>query len=62
MKFTIVKKIEGDIRGFKADLKSALRLEDKQIRINHVTGHLEISVRMDGALRGSDECNANHGE
>jgi large subunit ribosomal protein L49 len=45
MKFTILKKIEGDIRALKSELKSELALEDKQIKINHVTGHLEISVR-----------------
>lgn len=44
MKFTILKKIEGDIRALKSELKTELALEDKQIKINHVTGHLEISV------------------
>lgn len=43
MKFTLVKKIEGDVRGLKSQLKADLGLEDKKIRINHVTGHIEIS-------------------
>lgn len=46
MKFTLVKKIEGDVRGLKSQLKADLGLEDKKIRINHVTGHIEISVRF----------------
>jgi large subunit ribosomal protein L49 len=46
MKFTLVKKIEGDIRGLKSQLKADLGLDDKKIKINHVTGHIEISVRL----------------
>lgn len=44
MKFTLVKKIEGDVRGLKSRLRADLGLDDKKIKINHVTGHIEISV------------------
>jgi large subunit ribosomal protein L49 len=43
-KLTILKKIEGDARALKSELKAALKLEDGHIKINHVTGHIEISV------------------
>jgi large subunit ribosomal protein L49 len=43
-KLTVLKKIEGDVRALKEDLKTELKLEDGQIKINHVTGHIEIVV------------------
>ncbi|OIW26597.1 hypothetical protein CONLIGDRAFT_716855 [Coniochaeta ligniaria NRRL 30616] len=41
-KLTVLKKIEGDARALKEALKAELKLEDGQIKINHVTGHIEI--------------------
>ncbi|KAB5536328.1 mitochondrial large subunit ribosomal protein-domain-containing protein [Coniochaeta sp. 2T2.1] len=41
-KLTILKKIQGDARVLKEDLRTELGLEEGQIRINHVTGHIEI--------------------
>lgn len=43
-KLTILKKIEGDARVLKEALRGELKLEDGQIKINHVTGHIEIVV------------------
>ncbi|KAJ9158009.1 hypothetical protein NKR19_g3749 [Coniochaeta hoffmannii] len=42
-KLTVLKKIEGDARALKEALRAELKLEDGQIRINHVTGHIEIA-------------------
>lgn len=43
-KLTVLKKIEGDVRALKDALKTELKLEDGHIKINHVTGHIEIAV------------------
>jgi len=43
-KLTILKKIDGDVRRLKEDLKAELKIEDGRIRINHVTRHIEIDV------------------
>ncbi len=45
-KLTVLKKIEGDARRLKEDLRAELRLEDGQIKINHVTRHIEIAVSI----------------
>lgn len=42
LKSTVLKKIEGDVGQLKADMIAVLGLEDKQIKINHVTRHIEI--------------------
>ncbi|KAB5542591.1 putative mitochondrial large ribosomal subunit L49 [Coniochaeta sp. 2T2.1] len=41
-KLTVLKKVQGDARVLKEDLRTELGLEEGQIRINHVTGHIEI--------------------
>lgn len=45
-KLTILKKIEGDARALKDALRTELGLEEGQIKINHVTGHIEIAVSI----------------
>jgi large subunit ribosomal protein L49 len=49
-KLTILKKIDGDARALKEALRSELRLEEGKIRINHVTGHIEIAVSKNRGL------------
>ncbi|KAI0179659.1 hypothetical protein GGR52DRAFT_208171 [Hypoxylon sp. FL1284] len=45
-KSTIVKKIEGDIRALRRDLKTALQLEEREIAINDRTKHILIRVSI----------------
>lgn len=53
-KLTILKKIEGDARALKEALRTELGLEEGQIKINHVTGHIEIAVSTYPLLRAEE--------
>ena len=42
---TYLKKVEGDAQALKQNLAEQLSLRPDQIRLNPVTGHIQISVR-----------------
>lgn len=46
MKLTKVRKIEGDIDVLRNDLQVALGVEDKEVVINRLTGHIIVKVRL----------------
>ena len=57
-KLTVLKKIQGDARVLKEDLRMELGLEEGQIRINHVTGHIEIVVSNPRRWHNEEELKA----
>jgi large subunit ribosomal protein L49 len=45
-KLTTIKKIEGDRKAFKEVLATGLGLDPKDVKINPVTGHVVVEVRL----------------
>lgn len=44
LKLTRLRKIDGDLQALRRDLMEAMKLEEKECRINPLTGHIFIKV------------------